>query len=92
MCRLRLSHITAYILIALVLTAILGITAMQTAHKKDTSERQQLLEQIAALEQENLELEHLIADYGSNESMEQLARERLHWVYDQEIVYIDAGH
>lgn len=92
MCRLRLSHITAYILIALVLTALLGITAMQTAHKKDTLERQQLLEQIAVLEQENLELEHLIADYGSNESMEQLARERLHWVYDQEIVYIDAGH
>ena len=92
MCRLRLSHITAYILIALVLTALLGITAMQAAHKKDTLERQQLLEQIAVLEQENLELEHLIADYGSNESMEQLARERLHWVYDQEIVYIDAGH
>lgn len=92
MCRLKPSHITAYILVAFVLIAVLGIAAMQGAKTKDTLETQQLLEQVAVLEQENLELEELIADYGSDESMEQLARERLHWVYDQEIVYIDAGH
>lgn len=92
MCRLKPSHITAYILVALILIAAFGITAMQGAKAKESLESRQLTEQLAMLEQENLELEELLAGYGSDESVEQLARERLHWVYDQEIVYVDAGH
>ena len=92
MCRLKPSHITAYILVAFALVAVFGITAMQEAKERDSLESRQLLEQVAVLEQENLELQELIADYGSDGSVEQLARERLHWVYDQEIIYIDAGH
>lgn len=91
MCRIKPSRITAYILFAFVLIAVLGITAMQGAKTVQDIESQQFAQQIAMLEQENLELEERIADYGSDESIEQLARERLHWVYDQEIVYIDAG-
>ncbi len=92
MCRLKPSHLTVYVLIAFVLVAILGIIAMQGARELAASDNQQLREQIAVLEQENLEYEDRIANLGTDESVEQLARERLHWVYDQEIVYIDAGN
>lgn len=89
--RLKPSHLTIYILGAFLIFTILGIIAMQNAAIRDQGENQQLLEQIHQLEQENLEIEYRIADLGSDESTEQLARERLHWVYDQEIVYIDSG-
>lgn len=89
--RRKPSHITIYILVALVLVAVLGIGAMQGAKEKNILENRQLLEQVASLEQDNLEWEERIASLGDDESVEQLARERLHWVYDQEVVYIDAG-
>ena len=91
MCRLKPSHLTVYIIIAFVLSAILGIVAMRGSADNLSLENEQLMGEIAALEQENLEYEDRIAILGSDESVEQLARERLHWVYDREIVYIDAG-
>ncbi len=92
MCRLRMSHLTAYVLIAFVLVAILGMIAMQSGKGIVASDNQRLREEIEVLEQGILEYEDRIANLGTDESVEQLARERLHWVYDQEIVYIDAGN
>ena len=85
------SRMTRYILLALVLIAVLGITALQNQLGKDRAQNQLLTGEVAELEQQNLELEARIADLGTDEAVVQLARERLHWVYDQEIVYIDAG-
>ncbi len=85
------SRMTRYILLALVLIAVLGITALQNQLGKDRAKNQLLTGEVAELEQQNLELEARIADLGTDEAVVQLARERLHWVYDQEIVYIDAG-
>lgn len=85
-------RITAYILVACVLVAVLGIVAMQLAGSKVILENQQLTDRLSQLEQENLEWAERIADLGSDGSIEQLARERLHWVHDQEIVYIDTGY
>ena len=85
------SRMTRYILLALVLIAVLGITALQNQLGKDRAQNQLLTGEVAELEQQNLELEARIADLGTDEAVAQLARERLHWVYDQEIVYIDAG-
>lgn len=92
MCRLKMSHLSAYVLIAFVLVAILGMIAMQSGKDIVASDNQQLRDEIAVLEQGILEYEDRIANLGTDESVEQLARERLHWVYDQEIVYIDAGN
>ena len=89
--RPKLSHLTAYVLIALLLVAVLGIIAMEGAGERVLQENYQLQEQIQELEQENLEYEYRINTLGTDEAVEQLARERLHWVYDQEIVYVDSG-
>ncbi len=89
--RLKLSHLTAYVLIAFALVAILGIMAMRGVEAQVLQENHLLHEQIQELEQENLEYEYRINSLGTDEAVEQLARERLHWVYDQEIVYIDGG-
>lgn len=92
MSRLKPSRLTVYIMIAFILVGLLGIVAMQGTGDRTALENQALRDQIAELEQENLEYEYRIANLGSDESVEQLARERLHWVYDREIVYIDAGN
>ncbi len=89
--RLKPSRITLYLIAAFLLLSLFGITAMQRAVASDSRDNAELLEQVSALEQENLELENRIAALGTDESVEELARERLHWVYDREIVYIDAG-
>ncbi|MBR6826114.1 MAG: septum formation initiator family protein [Oscillospiraceae bacterium] len=89
--RLKPSHITVYMLIAFLMVAILGITAMQGSLAKTSRENAILSEEISRLEQENLELEYKLSILGTDEAVEQLARERLHWVYDQELVYIDTG-
>lgn len=89
--RLKPSHLTVYMLIAFLLVAILGIIAMRESTELTLLENRQLAEEVAVLEQENLEYLDLIAALGTDESVEHLARERLHWVYDQEIVYIDSG-
>ena len=89
--RPKLSHLTAYVLIALLLVAVLGIIAMEGAGERVLQENYRLQEQIQKLEQENLEYEYRINTLGTDEAVEQLARERLHWVYDQEIVYVDSG-
>lgn len=89
--RLKPSRITLYMITAFLLLSLLGITAMQQALAEDRSDNERLQEQVSALEQENLEWEYRIASLGTDASAEELARERLHWVYDREIVYIDAG-
>ncbi len=89
--RLKPSRITLYLIAAFLLLSLCGITAMQRSLAEDHEENRQLREQVSALEQENLQWEYRIADLGSDASAEELARERLHWVYDREIVYIDAG-
>ena len=89
--RLKPSRITLYMIAAFLLLSLFGITALQRAVAEDRIDNEAILEQIAELEQENLELEYRIDALGTDASAEELARERLHWVYDQEIVYINAG-
>jgi len=89
--RLKPSRITLYMVAAILLLSLFGITALQQAIATDSMENEALREQISILEQENLELEHRIDSLGTDASAEELARERLHWVYDQEVVYINAG-
>ncbi|MBQ2446380.1 MAG: septum formation initiator family protein [Oscillospiraceae bacterium] len=87
----RLTRLSKYILIALVLFVLAGVTALQTRLYHERQELQALSEELNSLEQENLDLEQRIAALGSDESAEQIARERLNWVYGNEVVYVDSG-
>ena len=89
--RLKPSRITLYMIAAFLLLSLFGITVLQQAIATDAVDNEAPREQISRLEQENLELEHRIDALGTDASAEELARERLHWVYDQEVVYINAG-
>ena len=89
--RYKTSRLTAYILIALIVFALVSITALQSRLVNERQELTGLRSELDRLEQQNLDLESRIAALGSDESVEQLARERLSWVYDNEVVYIDAG-
>ncbi len=89
---LKPSRITVYLIAAFLLLSLLGITAMQRSVAESRRDNTLLAEEISRLEQENLELEHCIGMLGTDASAEELARERLHWVYDEEVVYMDAGH
>lgn len=88
---LRSSRLTKYILLAVVLLAVAAIVSLQGQLAGERLQTQSLSSEVQRLEQENLELESNIADLGSDEAVIRLARERLHWVFDDEVVYVDAG-
>lgn len=89
--RRKSSRITKYILLTIVLYAIVTVTLVQPDIQGNKEQTAALAEEIAQLEQENLELEAQIASLGTDEAVMRLARERLHWVTDAEIVYADTG-
>ena len=86
----KVSKITVYVLLGLILLSLTGITAVQSALRTESGYTQALAEELSRLEQENAALAQRIEDLGTDASAEQLARERLHWVYDNEVVYIDS--
>ena len=88
--RRKVSKITVYVLLGLILLSLTGIATVRRALENETRETQALAEELSRLEQENAALAQRIEDLGTDASAEQLARERLHWVYDNEVVYIDS--
>lgn len=88
--RRKVSKITVYVLLGLILLSLTGIATVRRALANETRETQALAEELSRLEQENAALAQRIEDLGTDASAEQLARERLHWVYDNEVVYIDS--
>lgn len=88
---LKPSRITVYLVVAFLLLSLFGITAMERSVAQSRRDNRILGEEIYRLEQENLELEYRISMLGTDASAEELARERLNWVRDGEIVYMDAG-
>ena len=83
------SRITKYILLVLVVFAVLTVALVQPSiaeHKRQTASVQ---EEIAQLEQQNLELEASISELGTDEAVRKIAAQRLNMVSDNEIVYRD---
>lgn len=83
------SRITKYILLAIVVFAVLTVALVQPSiaeHKRQTASVQ---EEIAQLEQQNLELEASISELGTDEAVRKIAAQRLNMVSDNEIVYRD---
>ncbi len=89
MTRRKSSRITKYILLVLVVFAVVTVALVQPsiAEHKQRSEAAQ--EEIALLEQQNLELESLLAELGTDEAVRKIAAQRLNWVSDNEVVYRD---
>lgn len=90
--RLRKSSlITKLILLAVMAYAIVTIVTLQPKINALKDEKAALSDDIATLEQANLELEDSIAALGTDEAVIAIARERLHLVADGEMVYIDSS-
>lgn len=90
--RLRKSSlITKLIILALAAYAIVTIVTLQPKIRALKDESAVLADEVSALQQSNLELEEDIASLGTDESVIEIARERLHLVSDGETVYIDSS-
>lgn len=85
----RSSLITKLLILAVMAFAVITIVSIQPKISALQAERDTLAEEVNAMQQENLELEQDIDSLGSEESVRDLARERLNMVADGEIVYID---
>ena len=84
------SRITLYFLLGLILLSLTGITAVQSTLCVERRQTEELRQELTRMEQQNATIEDRIDAMGTDASAEQLARERLHWVYDNEVVYIDS--
>ncbi len=85
----RSSLITKLLILAVMAFAVITIVSIQPKISALQATRDALAEEVNAVQQENLELEQDIDSLGSEESVRELARERLNMVADGEIVYID---
>ena len=83
------SLITKLVILALMIYAIVTIVTLQPKIDELVQKKNDLRNEVAQVQQENLELEEDIAALGTDESNREIARERLNMVEDGEIVYID---
>ncbi len=90
MFKVKSSRITLYVLLGLILLSLTGITAVQSSLRSERRQTEELRSELSRMEQQNATIEDRIDAIGTDSSTEQLARERLHWVYDNEVVYIDS--
>lgn len=79
------------VLLAVALYAVVTIVVLQPKINRLRTDADELTQKVAALEEQNGALRSDIAALGSDEALEQLARERLMMIADGEIVYIDSN-
>ena len=85
------SLITKLIILAVMVYAIVTIVSLQPKIDELDAQKAALENEIAEIQQDNLELEEDIAALGTDDSTREIARERLNMVEDGEIVYIDTS-
>jgi len=83
--------LTGIILLVLILGVGMQLYRMQERLEEERAEEAALIEQIAALEQENAELAEDIANADDPELIEQIAREELDMVVTDEKVFYHIG-
>ena len=89
MTRRKTSRITKYILLLLVVFAVVTVALVQPSIAEHKQRSAAVQEEIAQLEQKNLELETMLAELGTDEAVRKIAAQRLNWVSDNEVVYRD---
>lgn len=86
----KFSLITKLILLAVMAYAIVTIVSLQPKIDAQRAENKALSDEISALEQDNAALQEDIEALGSDDSVMKIARERLNYVLDGEIIYINS--
>ncbi len=88
----RSSWLTKILLLVLVAYATVTLVSLQSQVMQKNAEAAQLEESIAAAKQENLRLEQTINSLETDEGVKAVARQKLGWVSENEIVFIDMGN
>jgi len=88
----RSSLLTKILILVLVVYATVTLVSLQSQVTEKEAEAQTLQSDIAAAKQENLRLEQAIDALDTDEGVVDVAREKLGWVADGEIVFYDIGN
>lgn len=90
--RLRKSSmLTRLIILALAVYAIVTLLSLQTQISQQNEANVLLREEISATEQENQRLQQAIERVGSREGVEEVARNKLGFVTEGEIIFYNLG-
>lgn len=85
----RTSIVTKLIIAAVIVYAAVTVVSLQPKIEELAQERDELAAQADAAGAANDALQQDIDTLGSDESVRQIARERLHLVEDGELIYVD---
>ena len=88
----RSSLVTKILILVLVVYATVTLVSLQSQVTEKEAEALALQSDIAAAKQENLRLQQAIDALDTDEGVENVAREKLGWVADGEIVFYDIGN
>ena len=88
----RSSLLTKILILVLVVYATVTLVSLQSQVTEKEAEAQALQSDITAAKQENLRLEQAIDALDTDEGVEDVARQKLGWVADGEIVFYDIGN
>lgn len=87
----RSSLLTKVLVLVLVVYATVTLVSLQSQVTAKNAEAEALESSIDAAKQENLRLEQAIEALDTDEGVEDVARQKLGWVTDGEIVFYDMG-
>lgn len=87
----RSSLVTKILILVLVVYATVTLVSLQSQVTEKNAEAEALQSQIDTAKQENLRLEQAIDALDTDEGVEDVARQKLGWVSDGEIVFFDIG-
>lgn len=88
----RSSLLTKILILVLVVYATVTLVSLQSQVTEKEAEAQALQSSIEAAKQENLRLEQAIEALDTDEGVEDVARQKLGWVSEGEIVFYDMGN
>ena len=88
----RSSLLTKVLILVLVVYATVTLVSLQNQVTAKNAEAAALAGSIETAKQENLRLEQAIAALDTDEGIIEVAREKLGWVLDGEIVFFDVGN
>ena len=86
----RRIHFSFFIFLAILVYAVITILNQSQVIKEQEEREAELTRQMESLEIEINALENKLEYIGSDEYIEQVARERLGWVKEDEIVFTEA--
>lgn len=87
----RTSLLTKLVILVLLISCAALLVSQQSQRRANEARAQNLANQVAELKEENQDLQEDIAGLGSDDSVENIAREELGLVGNGEIIFSDVG-